>query len=155
MSDDLVKRVNVMIMAGDEKKIIWERLKGEEDQQQLSFLLNNEASLKDKQRYLYVNLLLAILLAFITFKKVMFAMASGNLDLYWLASLVVPMINIYVLRKILRFHKTGYQYLFVLSALALFRPENRLTPEIYVYISLIILSGLLYLKIYPAKNVIK
>jgi hypothetical protein len=149
MSDETRKTISVLLMNGKGRKQIYDQLKSQEDPARLAFLLNNEALLKDRKKYQYVNLLTAILLAWLTAIKVLDAMAFGRFDLYWLASLVVPLINLYVLRKILRFQRIGYQFLFVISCLALLRPENRQLPEIMIIVMLLGLSGFLYFKMFP------
>lgn len=155
MSDDISRKISQLLMEGQTKKQIYDQLRSNGDSARISFLLNNEAELVDKKKYQYLNLFMAIILLWLTFIKVSDAMALGRFDLYWLASLVVPMIHIFVLRKILRFHRTGSQFLFVLSCLALFRPENRQFPEFIIIILLLIVSSFLYFKLFPAHKMIK
>lgn len=155
MSDELSKTISRLLLEGKGKKQIYNQLKNQDNVSRLSFLLNNEAVLEDKKKYQYLNLLAVILLVWLTVIKVLDAMAFGRLDLYWLASLVVPMIHIYLLRKILRFQRIGYQFLFVLSCLALFRPENRQFPELLILGMLLVLSGFLYVKMFPSEKMIK
>ena len=70
--------------------------------------------------------------------------------LFLFTSLVVPIINIYVLKEILRFHRLGFQYLFVLSCLALLLPENRQPLELFLTLGMIVLSGYLFRTLFPA-----
>jgi hypothetical protein len=86
------------------------------------FHLKNSSLPRDRKKIQVINLFLALVLLFITAKKLITAFSFGVLDIFLLLSLVVPMINIYVLREILRFHRIGYQFLFVLSCLSLLQP---------------------------------
>ena len=59
------------------------------------------------------------------------------------------MINFYVLSKIIRFHRQGYQFMVVLGVLALVRPENRISPDLWFYLAIIGLSFFLLKQFFP------
>ena len=98
---------------------------------------------------------LAAILVIMTGLKLFAAIGIGQVNLYFLLALVVPIINIYVLKKILRFQRTGYQYLFVLSFLSVFQPENHRFIEISLLGIMLFLSGFLYLRMFPKKELLK
>jgi hypothetical protein len=112
-------------------------------------------TLKNRQTFLLLNLPLAALLLIMTGIKLFAAMSIGQANYLFFLSLVVPMINIYVLKKILRFRRTGYQYLFVLSFLSLFQPENHRLIEIMIIGVMLFLSGFIYLRMFPKKERLK
>jgi hypothetical protein len=72
-----------------------------------------------------------------------------------LLDLAVPAINFFVLYKIIRFHKQGYQFMAVLGVLALVRPENRIIPTLPMYLVIIGLSLFLLLRLFPKQERIK
>jgi hypothetical protein len=109
-------------------------------------ITGNEA---DRSRYKFINYLLALALVVMTAEKVWAAMAFGRFDLYFFASLVVPTINIYILAEVWKFRRRGYQFLFVLSCLALIRPENHTSLMLILLAVQISLSAFLYLQIFP------
>ncbi len=88
-------------------------------------------------------------------KKLLAAFAFGTLDIYLLLALVVPTINFYILREILRFHRLGFKFLFILSILSLVQPENHHMQEIAILSIMIGLSGYLYKKMFPENELIK
>ncbi len=154
MADQLEKDIEQQLLQGKTKKNIWQQLAGKEGKQKALFVLNNSAELSERQAFQLINLCLAIILAFLTFKKLLTAFSFGKLDIFFFTSLVVPIINIYVLKEILRFKKLGFQYLFVLSCAALVLPENRHPLELFLTCGMIALSGFLYLKLFPKGKII-
>ncbi len=149
------KEINALLLEGKTKQQIWRKLKTDDKQVNLAFHLNNIALPVDRKKFIFMNIFLAGILLFLTFKKIYATASHGHADLYFFMSLVVPIINIYVLREVLKFHRIGYQFLFILSCLSLFRPENRQPQELLMSAVLIGLSGFLYLKLFPSKNHIK
>ena len=118
------------------------------------FSLNNYSLPHDRKTYLVFNLILAVLRSFATAKKQLTALSFSSPDIFLLLELVVPIINIYVLRKILRFQRLGYQFLFVLSCLSLIQPENHHSQELCLIGAMIGLSGFLYKRMFPATAMI-
>ncbi len=62
------------------------------------------------------------------------------------------MINFYVLSKIIRFRRQGYQFMIVLGVLAFVQPENRAQPDLTLYLCITSLSILLLLRLFPKKG---
>jgi hypothetical protein len=155
MAAELEKQVERLLRQGDGKEKIYQRLEKEENRSGLIFHLNNLSLPGDRRKYQVLNLVLATLLLFVTSKKLIAAFAFGVLDLWLLLMLVVPIINLFVLRQILRFRRMGYQFLFVLSLLALLQPENHHPQEALLLGLMIGLSGFLYLRLFPRHRMLR
>lgn len=154
MAHEIEKKIEAMLQQGLSKKTVWSKLKGANDPHKTIFFINNASLPIRRKKYQYINLFLVFILAFITIKKLLVAFSFGAVDFFLLLSLVVPIINIYILREILRFHRLGYQFLFVLSILALFHPENHHVQEITLLLSQAAVAGFLYLRIFPKKEIV-
>lgn len=152
MASQLENTIEQLLLAGKSRKAILDQLRQSENPQKLLFFLNNISHPARRKQYQVVNLVLVALLTFVTFKKLLATFAFGTFDLFLLVSLVVPTINLYLLREILRFRRIGYQFLFVLSLLSLLHPENHFLPEAVMQLTLSLLSGFLYLKIFPRQE---
>jgi len=155
MSGELRTKVENLLRQGKEKQWIWQNFKSTEDCEQLLFLLNELPTKKKRQAFLLLNLPLAGILLTMTCLRILNAIAIGTINIYFFLALVVPIINIYVLKKILRFRRTGYLYLFVLSGIALFQPENHRFLEVTMLGIMLFLSAFLYLRMFPKKEIIK
>ncbi len=155
MADKIEKEIEKLLADGLEKPRIWRQFRKGENPHKALFFLNNASRPEDRRRYQLLNLALALVLGFVTFKKLLTALSFGSLDIFLLLGLVVPIINIYVLREVLRFHRLGYRFLFVLSCLALLQPENHHVQEIVLTFLLIGISGYLHLRMFPGKEQIK
>jgi hypothetical protein len=155
MAAELEKQVERLLRQGDGKEKIYQRLEREENRSALIFHLNNLSLPRDRRKYQVLNLVLATLLLFVTSKKLIAAFAFGVLDLWLLLMLVVPIINLFVLRQILRFRRLGYQFLFVLSLLALLQPENHHPQEALLLALMSGLSGFLYLRLFPRQRMLR
>ncbi len=144
---------------GHKKQEILARLSKKGDSDDLVFYLNNLPEEQQRKQYLWVNRLLCLLLTVLTVGKLyvmarlqLAAMGSGQFSPLLLINLIVPMINFYVLSKILRFHRQGYQFMIVLGILAFVRPENRAQPDLTLYLCITALSILLLLRLFPKKD---
>ncbi|MCK9296045.1 MAG: hypothetical protein M0P70_13285 [Desulfobulbaceae bacterium] len=155
MADNIEKGIEELLRKGKSKTEIWEMFGQGREPHKALFYLNNSSLPRDRKKFQLINLLLALGLLVITTKKLITALSFGTLDIFLLFSLVVPVINIYVLREILRFHRIGYQFLFVLSCLALLQPENHHELELFILVLLIGLSGYLHQQMFPVKNKIR
>ena len=155
MAKKLSEKIDRLLREGKGKSQVWQSLKGSENHEQLLFQLNDQPTLKRRQTYLLLNMPLAAILLIMTCMKLFAAASIGQANLYFFLSLIVPIINIYVLKKILRFQRTGYQYLFVLSVLALFQPENHQFLEVTLLGVMLFLSGFLYLRMFPKEEIIR
>lgn len=159
MIDTVEKLVREELKTGSPKKAILKKLATAENRGDVLFFLNTLPSETRKKSCLWINALLALLLFLVTsimLYKVawlfMTVSSYGKMSPLLFINLVVPMINFYLLRKILRFERQGFQFLAILSALAFFRPENRAAPEVYFYLSILTLSVFLYLHLFPKKE---
>ena len=154
MSKSLEKQLEEHILNGRAKREIFKELLSEENRSNLLFHLNNNALLSERKKYLYVNLLLAAALTLLTVRLFVAIFSYQRFGLFLLPEMVVPTINIYLLREILRFHRVGYQLLAVLATLSLFHQHNRGFPELYIYITMICLSLFLFSKIFPKNKIL-
>ena len=153
MADDLRDQADLLLGQGKSRAEVFGRLKGV-DEAQLAAYLNSIALPERKRTFLYLNIILAGVLSFMTGQKIIAAMSEINSGLLLALAFVVPCINIYVLRQVLCFRRVGYQYLFVLSLLALLQPENRRLPESALLLTLVVLSGFLHQKLFPRKDML-
>ncbi len=144
MATDVEAQIEKLLEKGLSKKAIKEKLKGSVEESELDFFLKNTPYPKDKARYLFLNISLFAILLVITLKKLYFALSFGQFGIVMLLALVVPTVNLYLLREIMRFRRLGYQFCFVLSILSLINAENRAFPEIILIPLMILLSGFLY-----------
>lgn len=155
MAESIEKKVEELLMQGMGKREIYNRLKKSRDTHKLTFYINNIATVAARKRFQYLNLLLVTPLIFITAKKLIGIFSFGMMGVTVLLSLVVPVINIYVLREVLRFRRLGYQFLFIISILSLLQPENHFLPEFSTFVFMIILSGYLYFHVFPKNEIIQ
>ncbi len=153
------KTIRQLLRQGVGKKTILDRLDGDYDRDDLVFYLNNLPAEPLRRRFLPLNLLLCLILLARTLKTLYFsamfqlsARAAGQFSPLLFLDLVVPMINFYVLAKLLRCQRQGYQFMLVLGVLALFRPENRVMPDLAGYLLILALSGLLYTLLFPRSS---
>jgi len=147
---------------GHKKQEILAMLSKKGDRDDIIFYLNNLPEEQQRRRYLLINHLLCLLLTVLTVGKLyvmamlqLAAMDSGQFSPLLLIDLIVPMINFYVLSKILRFHRQGYQFMIVLGVLAFVRPENRVQPDLILYLCVTALSVFLLLRLFPKKEKIQ
>jgi len=106
-----------------------------------------------QKKYRFLNAVLVVILAILTIMKTLAVIMIGSLHLYNLAGLVVPVINLYFIRLILQYRKAGYQFLFILSILALFYPENRQPVEFGLHLLMIVMSAHLYFAMFSRRKV--
>ena len=106
-----------------------------------------------RSKYRILNFALIAVLAVVTAKKALAVILAGSLSPYALAGLIVPVINTYFIGLLLQFRKIGYQFLFILSLLALVYPENRQPVEFTLHLLLLVMSAHLYIRLFPKKDV--
>lgn len=159
MADSLEKQIDAMLRNGDSKRSIYTKFDSPEKRNRLIFFLNNKSIISRRHKYMWVNLLLGIVLFGMNIKLLL-----GIADIisikgpgfYLIADFFVPTINFYILREMFLFHRTGYQFLVVLTGLALIvYPHNRVMPDFLVNLSMIALGAFLYIKLFPRNEVIK
>jgi hypothetical protein len=144
MSKDIETQIEKLLEKGLSKREIKKRLKGKVEDSELDFFLKNTPYPADKARYLFLNISLFAILLVVTLKKLYFALSFGQFGLVMLLALVVPTVNLYLLREIMRFRRLGYQFCLILSTLSLINAENRAFPEIVLVPLMIVLSGFMY-----------
>jgi hypothetical protein len=115
-------------------------------------MLNNLPTSKRNRKMLPLRIITIILLMLLTIKQFLFVYLHEASSVDLMLGLIGPLIHIYILREILRNHRLGYQILPLLSVLALLRPENRIIPDVYMYMIMALLSGLLFLFLFPKKE---
>lgn len=155
MADSLEKQVDAMLQNGDSKLSIFNKLDNPDIRAKLIFFLNNKSTLTRRRKYMWVNLFLGIVLLGMTLKRLLAIAEAGHFDFYLLADFIVPTINFYVLREIFLFHRTGYQFLTILTTLSLFYASNRIMPDLLINICMIALAVFLYLNLFPKNELLK
>jgi len=154
MAQKVEHRIAELLARGKTKEEVYALLSAEMDVEDFERFLRNQAPLTRKEAcYGWNYLLLAVLAAF-TFMRlgeilgpVLDHGVQNVIIVAW--SLIVPAVNLCLLWYIYRFHRLGYLFLFVVSALALLRPENHNLMGLLQAMSLMVLSGFLYLKLFP------
>lgn len=152
MRQPLEKEIKILLRKNQDKKTIYTKLATETNRNDLAHLLNNLPSGSRRKKTFFITLFILILLALLTTKQFLFVFLHESSNVSLILSLIGPVIHIYIIRELILGHKIGYQLLPLLSVLALFRPENRIIPDIYMYICMALLSGLLYLFLFPKKE---
>jgi hypothetical protein len=157
MTVSLEKQVEELLTEGVKKPDIFQRLRKEHDKSKVLFYVNNMTTPGKKNRYQYLNFFLALLLAFVTSKKllVIFTTLSMTGLLMTLLNLIVPAVNLYVMREVLRFRRLGYQFLVVISILSLLQPENHALQEMAIFVILAAGGAFLYMQMYPKKEILR
>jgi len=151
----LNKQVEQHLNSGLSRQQVFEKMRGIDDDEEIIYHVNTLCPQAYKQKYMALNLVLVGLLAFLTAKKV-FAVVVGYsfFDMYAIAALVVPIVNTYIIRQLLRFHRNGYRFVFILSILSLVHKENRFAIELVTTLAIIVLSGFLYIKLFGRQTLV-
>jgi len=153
MKDELTQQVDKLLSEGKSRFHIWKRLKNHENADKLRHCLNNNALLKDKKAYRYLNIFLSLILLFVTISQIKLAVDIEK-GIYFFASLVVPMVNLYILKEVIFFRRSAYMFLFILSALSFIHQDNRHFPEFLFIFALVVIAAFLYFKLFPKKLLI-
>ncbi len=153
MKDELNSEIDGLLAKGHDRFEIWKRLKDKRNKVALRHHLNNKALLRDRRTYRYLNIFLSLILLFVTVSKILGIVLYAK-GIYMFVLLIVPAVNMYILKEILFFKRTGYLLLFIVNALSLVYQENRHFPEILFVAAMLIISAFLYLKIFSRKNLI-
>jgi len=154
MADSLDKQVEQLLQEGKSKQSIYTQLEKPDNRAKLIFFLNNKSLLPRRKKNMWINLILAAALLVMTLKRLLAISITGNFDFYLFFDFIVPTINFYILREILRFQRTGYQFLAVLTGLALFHQENRVFPDLFINLGLIALAVFLYYRMFPKEELL-
>lgn len=145
---EIRKEVDRKIVEGRSSREIIDSFDSSEDKEEAEYWIQNTASFADRKRFLPINIILSVLLGFVTLKKIAVLFSLNGFDPLLLFSLVVPCINIYLLREILKFRRMGYQVLAILSIISLVNAENRELPELVVMPCIAALSFFLYWRMF-------
>jgi len=146
------KAIKTLLQQGQSKKAIFKKLASDTNQDELTNQLNNLPLANRRKKTYIITLFLVILLTLLTTKQVLFIYLHENSNVSLILGFIAPIIHVYVIRELLLSHRLAYQILPLLSILALFRPENRIEPDMYMYACMAILSGALYLFLFPKKE---
>ena len=124
----------------------------EQNSGEVQHMLNNLPAEGLNRKMLPLRIVLLILLLLLTIKQFLFVYIVEQSSVDLMLGLIGPLIHVYIMRELLRNHRLGYQILPILSVLALLRPENRITPDTYMYVGMALLSGFLYLTLFPKRD---
>lgn len=153
MKDELTHQVDTLLSEGKSRFQIWKRLENSENAGSLRHCLNNKALLKDKKAFKYLNIFLTLLLLFVTTSKILGVVLFAK-GIYIFVFLIVPMINMYILKEVFFFKRSGYLFLVILTVLSLVYQENRHFPEVLFVLAMIAIASFLYLRLFPKKLLI-
>ena len=152
MRNPLETEIKHRLRQGQSKKDIFAKLSSEQNKDTLQHMLNNLPIHKRNKKMLPMRLLMFTLLILLTIKQFLFVYLHEASSVDLMLGLIGPLVHVYIMRELLRNHRLGYQILPILSILALFRPENRITPDMYMYMAMALLSGLLFFILFPKKE---
>ena len=158
MTDPLEQQVRAELKKGRSKKEILKSLATAENKEDITWYLEQYPTDKKRKKVVWLNWLLVLAVLTVTVKKLYFialiqlnAVATDHFSFLLLVELLVPAINFYVLTKVIRFFRQGYQFIAVLAILALLRPENRIMPDGALYLMVIVLAVYLLLYLFPKR----
>lgn len=155
MRQPLEKEIKILLKKNTSKQAIFKMLVTATNRTELTHLLNNLPLEERRNKSFFVTLILLILLALLTTKQFLFVFLHESSNVSLILGLIGPMIHIFIIRELLLSHRVAYQLLPLLSVLALFRPENRILPDMYMYLCMAVLSGILYFFLFPKKELIQ
>ena len=150
----LNKQIEQHLNSGLNRQQVFEKMQGIDDDEEIIYHVNTLCPLAYKRQYMAVNLVLVGLLALLTGKKILAVVGYSYFDMYAIAALVVPIVNTYIIRQLVRFHRNGYRFLFMLSILSLVHEENRHAFELTTTLAMIVLSGFLYMKLFGRETLV-
>jgi hypothetical protein len=155
MRQTLEKEITVLLQKNQSKDAIYKALVTDSNRNELINLLNSLPITRRRKKTLIITLVLIILLAMLTIKQCLFLYLHENSNVSLILGFIAPIIHVYVIRELMHGHRLAYQILPLLSVLALFRPENRIVPDMYMYMSMAVLSGALYFYLFPKSEQIE
>lgn len=152
MRQPLEEEIKILLQQGKSKESIYRKLKTDTNHYELANLLNSLPLGDRKKKTFAITLFLVALLVLLTIKQFLFIYLHENSNVSLILGLIGPMIHLYVMRQLLLSNRLAYQLLPLLSVLALFRSENQIEPDMYMYGCMAILSGALYFYLFPKKE---
>jgi hypothetical protein len=161
MADPLEQEILSALQSGAAKKTIVRQLATEENRDDVIWHLNHLPTGQRRRENRWINWLLVLLLLAVTLNKLYFiallqlkAISVNMFSPVLLLDLIVPAINFFILSKIIRFQRQGYQFMAVLGILGLIRPENRVMPNFALYLTIIALTIFLLLRLFPKNEIL-
>jgi hypothetical protein len=152
MRHTLEKNIKILLQKNQSKEKVYKTLATESNRPELTHSLNNLPLWERRKKTFLITLFLVVLLALLTIKQLLFIYLHENSNVSLILGFIGPIIHIYIIRELLLSHRLAYQVLPLLSILALVRPENRILPDMYMYLCMAVLSGLLYLFLFPKSD---
>lgn len=162
MIDPLEKQVLGELKKGTGKESILKKLETRDNRDDLVWYLNHLPTGKSREDHQWINWLLVIVLLTLSVMKLYeiarLQLKAMHYDMFTpmlMLDLVVPAVNFFVLNKIIRFQRQGYEFMIVLGVLALVLADNRLMPYLAMYLAIIGWSVFLLLRMFPKKERVK
>ncbi len=152
MRQTLEKEIKKLLRKKQSKQQVYKTLATDTNRQELTNLLNNLPNGDRRNKTFFITLFLVTLLILLTTKQILFIYLHENSNVSLILGFIAPIIHVYIVRELLLSHRLAYQVLPLLSVLAIFRPENRIVPDMYMYLCMAVLSGLLYLFLFPKSD---
>jgi hypothetical protein len=159
MIDPLEKQVRTELKQGHSKQNILKKLATDKNKEDLEWYLDQYPTDQKRKKIRWLNYFLIFVILAVTVKKLYFialiqlnAISVNQFSPLLLVELLVPAINFYILTKIITFYRQGYQFAVVLSLLALFRPENRVMPDVIMYLVTTTLALFLLQHLFPKEK---
>ena len=154
MATDVEKQIGRLLDQGKTKQQVAEILSRDMDRESFDRFLRNQSELSRRETFQGLNVLLLAVVVAVTFYKLgrlLGSFADTGVDNLIIAAwrFVVPAVNVYLLWLIHRFNRLGYLFLLVLSVLTLLRPDHHSLMGLVQTVPLILLSGFLYVKLFP------
>ncbi len=152
----LERLVRQELARGLSRRQVLASLGREHDRDEVVYFLNELPEEAQRKRLQPLNWALCLLILVLTVRKLylmaglqLAAMAADRFSPFLMLDLVVPMIHFYILYKLIRYQRQGYLFMAILGTLAFVRPENRIQPELSLYLVITILSFLLLALLFP------
>jgi len=162
MADPLEQQVLSELKKGTGKQNVLNKLETKDNRDDLVWYLNHLPTGKGRKDHQWINWLLVIVLLTLTVMKLYeiarLQLKAMHYDMFspmLMLDLVVPAVNFFVLNKIIRFQRQGYEFMTVLGVLAMVRAENRVMPDLAMYLVIIGLSVFLLLRMFPKNERVK
>jgi hypothetical protein len=155
MRQTLEKEIKALLKKNQSKRTIYKTLATDANKNELTNFLNNLPLGSRRKKTFIITLFLVVLLTLLTIKQVLFIYLHENSNVSLILGFIAPIIHVYIIRELLLSHRLAYQILPLLSILAIFRPENRIIPDMYMYICMAVLSGILYLFLFPKSELME
>ncbi len=156
------RKIRQILARASDRHHVWMQLRKQGDPRELISALNSYPTANRRRLWGWLSWLAVFLLLLLTIKQVyrtallfIVAVSAGQFTPVLLLELVVPAINFYLLNKLISMQRQGFLFLAILMLLALFRPENRLMPDMALSLVLAGTGALLYFCLFPRKELLQ